>query len=287
MRARSAAGSRARTARRRDGRRRRGSRGAAVDEHAGVDGLAALDARDDPQHRVLEGVSGHRSHRGRSPRRRAHRGPAATASCNAAPHSSRAASRAVRPAGRPPARPAAGSGRANVGHLGQCGRDQRRPRARRRRRRRRPPSRTCSPASYGRGGGGRRGPVVVEDQRGAVVDQPGPAVPQQHVRVAPGAVDVADERVEPQHPAGERGSTVERSGSGSSAPGRKSTPRLRPALARSRSWTSSSGSPRPAPGRPRPRPGRGPAARAPGRARRRSPRRPAPAPCPAPRNFTT
>ena len=58
------------------------------------------------------------------------------------------------------------------------------------------------------------------------------------------AVDVADERVEPQHPAGEVGvgaaSTAARSAS--SAPGRKSTPRLRPALARSRSCTSSSGS---------------------------------------------
>jgi len=40
---------------------------------------------------------------------------------------------------------------------------------------------------------------VVEGQRGAVVDEVRRTVPAQHVDVAPGAVHVADERVEPQH----------------------------------------------------------------------------------------
>ena len=63
------------------------------------------------------------------------------------------------------------------------------------------------------------GPVVVEGQRGTVVDQVRAAVPEQHVRVAPRPVDVADERVEPQHPSGEAwihrergGVEIERSG---------------------------------------------------------------------------
>ena len=38
---------------------------------------------------------------------------------------------------------------------------------------------------------------VVEVERGAVVDQPQPVVPDQQVRVARGAVDVRGERVEP------------------------------------------------------------------------------------------
>lgn len=48
--------------------------------------------------------------------------------------------------------------------------------------------------------GGRRrggGPVVVPDHGGAVVDEPEVAVPDEHVRVAPRAVDVVDEGVEP------------------------------------------------------------------------------------------
>jgi hypothetical protein len=58
------------------------------------------------------------------------------------------------------------------------------------------------------GGGLNVGPGVVEDQRGAVVDQVNPAVPQQHVRVAPRPVDIADQRVEPEDPAARTGSTV-------------------------------------------------------------------------------
>ena len=43
------------------------------------------------------------------------------------------------------------------------------------------------------------GPAVVEVQAGAVVDGPQVAVPHQQVGVAPGAVDVRGQRVEPQH----------------------------------------------------------------------------------------
>jgi hypothetical protein len=41
---------------------------------------------------------------------------------------------------------------------------------------------------------------MVEVQRGAVVDDPHAVVPAQQVGVAPGPVDVRDERVEPQDP---------------------------------------------------------------------------------------
>lgn len=46
--------------------------------------------------------------------------------------------------------------------------------------------------------GRRRAPAVVEVQRGAVVDQPQPAVPDQQVRIAPAAVDVGGEGVQPE-----------------------------------------------------------------------------------------
>ena len=46
-------------------------------------------------------------------------------------------------------------------------------------------------------------PVVVEVQRGPVVDEPDVTVPDQQVGVAPGAVDVLDQRVEPEQLAGE------------------------------------------------------------------------------------
>ena len=62
--------------------------------------------------------------------------------------------------------------------------------------------RTCSAGVEGPLGVG-RGPVVVEVQRRAVIDEPDVAVPDQEVRVAPGAVDVLHERVEPEHLAGE------------------------------------------------------------------------------------
>ncbi|KDN81421.1 hypothetical protein KCH_68680 [Kitasatospora cheerisanensis KCTC 2395] len=45
-------------------------------------------------------------------------------------------------------------------------------------------------------------PAVVEDQAGAVVDEPQAAGGDQQVGVAPGAVDVADQGVEPEHPGG-------------------------------------------------------------------------------------
>ncbi len=44
---------------------------------------------------------------------------------------------------------------------------------------------------------------MVEDQAGAVVDQPQTAGGDQQVGVAPGTVDVADQRVEPEHLPGE------------------------------------------------------------------------------------
>jgi hypothetical protein len=44
---------------------------------------------------------------------------------------------------------------------------------------------------------GRRDVAVVEVEGGAVVDQPQPSVPDEQVRVPRGAVDVRDERVEP------------------------------------------------------------------------------------------
>src|SRR5438309_6081855 len=44
---------------------------------------------------------------------------------------------------------------------------------------------------------------MVEVQRGSVVDEPDVLVPDQEVRVAPGPVDVLDQRVEPEQLAGE------------------------------------------------------------------------------------
>ena len=48
-------------------------------------------------------------------------------------------------------------------------------------------------------------PRMVEVQRGTVVDEPELAMPDQQVRVARGAIDVAHERVEPDDRRGERG----------------------------------------------------------------------------------
>ncbi len=59
----------------------------------------------------------------------------------------------------------------------------------------------------GRGGGAR--PVVVPDHGGAVVDEPQAVVPDQQVGVAPGAVDIVDQRVEPDHTAGLHGVDLE------------------------------------------------------------------------------
>jgi hypothetical protein len=47
--------------------------------------------------------------------------------------------------------------------------------------------------------------AVLQEQRGAVVDQPQVAVPDEHVRVARGAVDVHDQRVEPHDRRGQLG----------------------------------------------------------------------------------
>ena len=47
------------------------------------------------------------------------------------------------------------------------------------------------------------GPAVVEVEGGAVVDRPGPTVPQQQVRVVPRAVDVRRERVQPDDAGGD------------------------------------------------------------------------------------
>ena len=65
--------------------------------------------------------------------------------------------------------------------------------------------RVVGPGGPGGDGLGRLAPrpPVVEGQRGPVVDQVRPTVPTEHVDVPPGAVDVAHERVEPQHAPGE------------------------------------------------------------------------------------
>ena len=213
----------------------------AVDEDAGVQRLPPLDPGDDAQHGVLEGVPRHRwvtpsggggpSQAGRFSPRGARRRPPPPASAAATTPGQ------PRVAGGQPGEQLVDVPRAQrggvvvleplVGHLRQH----------------RPPAPAGSPggASVGVGGGhlrlaleervrrrvvgpghrgGRAGPVVVERQRGAVVDQLQPAVPEQHVRVAPGPVDVADQRVEPQHPAGQPGSTPSAPASKSSAPGR-------------------------------------------------------------------
>lgn len=70
----------------------------------------------------------------------------------------------------------------------------------------------------GRGGLG-GGPVVLPDHGGAVVDDPQIAAVHQQVGVAPGAVDVVHERVEPDDPAGllgghREGERVEAEGAG-------------------------------------------------------------------------
>ena len=193
----------------------------AVEQHPGVDRLPALDPRHDPQHGVLVGVPHAPSQpvararpAGSPPRvtgavgarrdRRAHprqprvpgaRGPAARVGC------------ADRVRVRSPGSSAShSSGTARRGPRQQRVGDQRRERgvggvdvrARTRAARGRPRRRARATAAAA------PRPVVVERQRGAVVDQVQPAVPEQHVRVAPRAVDVADQRVEPQHPPGER-----------------------------------------------------------------------------------
>ena len=61
-----------------------------------------------------------------------------------------------------------------------------------------------------RGVGDAAAPRVVEVERGAVVDQPEVAVPDQQVGVAPAAVDVGDERVQPERPRGDVGRDLER-----------------------------------------------------------------------------
>src|SRR5829696_6517037 len=85
-------------------------------------------------------------------------------------------------------------------------------------------------------------PVVVEIEGRPVVYKPQLFVPDEQVRVARGAVDVLHERVEPQDASGERGSGASTSGSKPKDPGRKSSARLRPPLARIRSCISRSGS---------------------------------------------
>ena len=134
-------------------------------------------------------------------------------------------------------------------------------------------------------------PGVVDVQRGAVVDEPGPAVPDEQVRVGRRPVGFVDERVEPHDVRGDRRDRrrARRPGLKVSAPGRKSSPRFRPPLRWTRSWISSSGSASPRlPGRPRRR--RGPGTGSPS-ARPISPAShsatSARGPWPAPRNFTT
>ena len=60
---------------------------------------------------------------------------------------------------------------------------------------------------------GRAGPVVMDVERGAVVDQPGAALPDQQVRVAVGPIGIGHQSVEPDQPRGElRGDQVGRGG---------------------------------------------------------------------------
>ncbi len=130
---------------------------------------------------------------------------------------------------------------------------------------------------------------VVPVERGAVVDQP------QRARARPAGWGCAGcgRRWSAARRARRRGrqlggsSAGPAAGSKASEPGRKSRPRLRPALARSRSWISGSGSARRERGVERRRArSRAPAARARGRARRRRARRPAPS-APARRRGTS
>ena len=213
-------------------RRSRKSQLAAVTDDADVDLLAALDARDDAQDRVGEGrVSrGHRrspsgSERGRarrsmrneakSPRRDVGLAPSHCAGTRAIASPTAATARLPRRSSASSIEPAAAS-------------------------------RTCS-ASIGGGIGScarqRQRPVgVLAKERRAVVDQPDLLVPDEQVGVAVRAVDVRDERVEPDDVGGERGVDRACPGVYGSEPGRKSIPRFRPGLASISSWISGSGS---------------------------------------------
>ena len=172
----------------------------AVEDHADVEELLAVDARHAAEHDVLVGQAG-RAHAALTPGSQA-----------------RVASRAERNDDvRRPQRRRATRRRAPA-------------RARRRAPRPRPPRRSASvsatsastaasrstwaPNTWSRtshGLGGEPGrvadaarPAVVEVERRAVVDHPEVVVPQQQVGVAPGAVDVRGEGVEPEHPRGRR-----------------------------------------------------------------------------------
>ena len=219
----------------------------AVEQHAGVDRLAALDPRHDADHGVLERVPRHgdrlqicragrgdpsaraepgRPVRDRLPQRRQPRVPGV------------AAGQQARDVGVPDLRRVGEAGHVQpaVGDERDRGPDQLGGQQRRERgigrveiggpavevgaeqhvRRR-----VVGPRGPRRHDVGRlrARPPVVEGQRGAVVDEVRRTVPAQHVDVAPGAVHVADERVEPQHPPREprvdrerAGVEVERSG---------------------------------------------------------------------------
>ena len=90
-------------------------------------------------------------------------------------------------------------------------------------------------------------------QRGAVVDQPRPAVPHEQVRVLrrSGRGWSRGRRARRRRPRTSGRSTLARvaaAGLNASAPGRKSIPRFSPPLAPTRSWISSSGSASPSAG---------------------------------------
>ena len=211
---------------------RRGSALRAVQDDADVQALAALDAGDDAQDRVLKGASapGMLGLLGELPRRLqpaaqegGHVGAAAAAGRRPA---SRRARRRPRRRSRPRAR---GASRASAALQ--------RPGARRAGRGRR------RGEGRARGGGQRVGAVLAVERR-AVVDQPRAPVPDEQVRDC-AACDRRSSRARrarrrrrrgrgrwPRAPAAVNGS----------APGRKSTPRLSPALAMTRSWISGSGS---------------------------------------------
>ena len=171
----------------------------AVEDDADVDELLALDARDAAQHDVLVGLHAaalpgtqtRAIRRGRACRNETY--AARTSSGVSAPgprleplvgHGGRARPRA------PSSSSCAASSASSAAARGACA-----------------PS-TWSPTSYGwaakrAGSVMPAAPRVVEVQRGAVVDQPQVAVPDQQVGVAPAAVDVGDERVQPQRPGGD------------------------------------------------------------------------------------
>ena len=170
------------------------------DDHADVDELAALDARHDADDRVVI-RAGRRARRASSTNARGASQAAARSS-----RRRRARCAAVLGEARVVAEPVVGDQRDD---RARCARASGAPPAPRRPRRARSAQRQQH-VVLDRGNGlvaraAVVGPVVVEVERRAVVDQPELAVPDQQVGVARRAVDVGDEGVEPDDARGELG----------------------------------------------------------------------------------